>query len=31
MAGNEDSPSHTVSGQEIQEVRAQMQQLMVRE
>ncbi|XP_025822327.1 uncharacterized protein LOC112898161, partial [Panicum hallii] len=28
MAGNEDSPSHTVSAQEIQEVRAQMQQLM---
>jgi hypothetical protein len=28
MAGNEDSPSHTVSAQEIQEVRAQIQQLM---
>jgi hypothetical protein len=28
MAGNEDSPSHTVSAQKIQEVHAQMQQLM---
>ncbi|XP_025791789.1 uncharacterized protein LOC112872970, partial [Panicum hallii] len=28
IQGNEDSPSHTVSAQEIQEVRAQMQQLM---
>jgi hypothetical protein len=28
MAGDEDSSSHTVSAQEIQEVREQMRQLM---